>query len=106
MQEYLTLPHLRECIFNKVSRNTQFSSSPRTPLQNKSHKSKSISYHQGREQEYPISCNLPVISFILILICKDNDKESNMSKPPLKLSMLIGLPDNEPIRYRVDPNTC
>ncbi|KAM1681769.1 hypothetical protein EV2_040021 [Malus domestica] len=85
LQEYLTLPHLRECIFNKASRNTQFSSCPRIPLQNKSHQSKSISYHQGRKQEYLISCFLYVLSFVLVLACKDKDKESNMLEPPFKL---------------------
>ncbi|KAM2920031.1 hypothetical protein COP2_041930 [Malus domestica] len=47
--------------------------------------SKSISYHQGRKQEYLISCVLPVLSFVLVLTCKDKDKESNIPEPPLKL---------------------
>ncbi|KAM1632181.1 hypothetical protein ACFX2K_020101 [Malus domestica] len=33
LQACPTLPHLRECIFNTASRNTQFSSSPRIHLQ-------------------------------------------------------------------------
>ncbi|KAM2483497.1 hypothetical protein ACFX1W_041120 [Malus domestica] len=60
---------------------------------NKSHQSKIISYLQGREQEYLISCNLLVISFVLVLTCKDKDKESNISEPPLKL----------PVRNQLEP---
>ncbi|KAM1980927.1 hypothetical protein ACFX15_037489 [Malus domestica] len=48
-------------------------------------KSKRSSYHQGRKQEYLISCNLPILSFVLPLHGKDEDKESNMSEPLLKL---------------------
>ncbi|KAM1183937.1 hypothetical protein EV1_002086 [Malus domestica] len=55
-------------------------------------KSKRISYHQGRKQEYLISCNLLVLSFVLVLTCKDEDKESNMSEPPLKLLVRNRLP--------------
>ncbi|KAM1034505.1 hypothetical protein EV2_038981 [Malus domestica] len=47
--------------------------------------SKSISYHQGRKQEYLISCVLPVLSFVLVLTYKDKDKENNMPELPLKL---------------------
>ncbi|KAM0957444.1 hypothetical protein ACFX2A_026101 [Malus domestica] len=48
------------------------------------------------EQEYLISCNLPVLSFVLVLTCKDKDKESNMSKPPLKLPVKNRLPGTFP----------
>ncbi|TQE09225.1 hypothetical protein C1H46_005160 [Malus baccata] len=50
---------------------------------NMSHQSKIITYLQGPEQDYPISCSLPVLSFVLVLTCKDKDKESSMSEPPL-----------------------
>ncbi|KAM1736521.1 hypothetical protein ACFX12_014868 [Malus domestica] len=37
---------------------------------NQPHQSKSISYHQGQKQEYPISCFFHVFSFALALTCK------------------------------------
>ncbi|KAM1172120.1 hypothetical protein ACFX1X_022657 [Malus domestica] len=52
---------------------------------NKGLQSKSISYHQGRKQEYLISCTLPVLSFVLVPTYKDKDKENNMPELPLKL---------------------
>ena len=57
---------------------------PWNPSANKPHQSQSISYHQGQKQEYPISCFFPVFSFVLVLPCKNKDKESNMSEPPLQ----------------------
>ncbi|KAM2904962.1 hypothetical protein COP2_004621 [Malus domestica] len=43
---------------------------------NQPHQSKSISYHQGQKQEYPISCFFPVFSFARILICKTMRKRA------------------------------
>ncbi|KAM1297327.1 hypothetical protein ACFX2F_024291 [Malus domestica] len=61
-----------------------------------SHQSKIITYLQGPEQDYLISCNLPVLSFVLVLTCKDKDKESSMSEPPLKLQVRNRLPGTFP----------
>ncbi|KAM1908101.1 hypothetical protein ACFX14_027660 [Malus domestica] len=43
---------------------------------NKLHQSKNISYHQGKKQEYPISCFFPVFSFGLVLTCKTRRKRA------------------------------
>ncbi|KAM1903092.1 hypothetical protein ACFX13_040649 [Malus domestica] len=61
-----------------------------------SHQSKIITYLQGPEQDYLISCNLPVLSFVHVLACKDKDKEINMSEPPLKLPVRNQLPGTFP----------
>ncbi|KAM1065479.1 hypothetical protein ACFX2J_025561 [Malus domestica] len=61
-----------------------------------SHQSKIITYLQGPEQDYLISCNLPVISFVLVLAYEDKDKESNMSELPLKLPVRNRLPGTFP----------
>ncbi|KAM2590138.1 hypothetical protein TB2_042710 [Malus domestica] len=41
---------------------------------NKPHQS--ISYHQGRKQEYPISCFLPVLIFVLVHTCRTKRKRA------------------------------
>ena len=79
-EKYLTLPHLRECIFHKVSRNTQFSSSLRIPLQTShtrarvSHiirdESKSISYH-AISLSFPLSLFLPAKTRTKKAICRN-----------------------------------
>ncbi|KAM2864075.1 hypothetical protein FF1_022780 [Malus domestica] len=43
---------------------------PNNTYANQPHQSKSISYHQGQKQEYPISCFFPVFSFPFVLTCK------------------------------------
>ncbi|KAM1709560.1 hypothetical protein ACFXTN_000044 [Malus domestica] len=43
---------------------------------NQPYQSKSISYHQGQKQEYPISCFFPVFSFALVLTCKTRRKRA------------------------------
>ncbi|KAM1493811.1 hypothetical protein ACFX10_025540 [Malus domestica] len=45
-------------------------------LANKWHQRKSISYHQGRKQEYLISYFFPVFSFTLALTCKTRRKKA------------------------------
>ncbi|KAM2622309.1 hypothetical protein TB2_026944 [Malus domestica] len=49
---------------------------PNNTYANQPHQSKSISYHQGQKQEYPISCFFPVLSFALVLTCKTMRKRA------------------------------
>ncbi|KAM2201048.1 hypothetical protein ACFX1R_000926 [Malus domestica] len=74
LQKCSTVSRIRECTLNITSRNTQLYFPPIIPQQISHTKNKSISYHQGRKQEYPISCFLPVLVFVLVHTCRTKRK--------------------------------
>ncbi|KAM1075293.1 hypothetical protein ACFX2B_019923 [Malus domestica] len=76
LQKCSTLSHIREGTLNITSRNTQLYFPPIIPQQISHTKNKSISYHQGRKQEYPISCFPPVLIFVLVLTCRTRRKRA------------------------------
>ncbi|KAM1173033.1 hypothetical protein ACFX2G_023548 [Malus domestica] len=68
---------------------------PNNTYANQPHQSKSISYHQGQKQEYPISCFFPVFSFALVLTCKTRRKRA--INQHLELSFQSGTDCLEPL---------
>ncbi|KAM1076379.1 hypothetical protein ACFX19_024320 [Malus domestica] len=76
LQKCSTLSRFREGTLNITSRNTQLYFPSIIPQQISHTKNKSISYHQGRKQEYLISCFLPVLVFVLVHTCRTRRKRA------------------------------
>ncbi|KAM1083353.1 hypothetical protein ACFX19_022169 [Malus domestica] len=68
-------PYLRGHSQRSLSKYSAFFP-PNNTYANQPHQSKSISYHQGQKQEYPISCFFLVFSFALVLTCKTKRKRA------------------------------
>ena len=95
LQKCSTLSRIRKGTLNITSRNTQLYFPPIIPQQISHTKNKSISYHQGRKQEYPISCFLPVFVFVLVHTCRTRRKRAVSRN--LKSNLQFGTDCLEPL---------
>ena len=95
LQKCSTLSRIRKGTLNITSRNTQLYFPSIIPQQISHTKNKSISYHQGRKQEYPISCFLPVFVFVLVHTCRTRRKRAVSRN--LKSNLQFGTDCLEPL---------
>ncbi|KAM1328021.1 hypothetical protein ACFX2F_012344 [Malus domestica] len=100
LQKCPTIPHFREYTPSRASRNTQFSSSPRIPLQTNDTKakvshitrveSKSISYH-AFPLSFPLSLFLPAKTRIKKAICQNLHSNSGKESTTWNLCLVAYL---------------